>query len=108
MRKVLTLRCIDRSPYVRNFCTRGDEYHLKSFTYYGGGLSIGCFVRAGGGAQPPLCTPPIWREDASLLFAPVDAETRRDDADVCGFYFLPYRIFRDVAAAYGSTYATDL
>ena len=70
MRKVLTLRCIDRSPYVRNFCTRGDEYHLKSFTYYGGGLSIGCFVRAGGGAQPPLCTPPIWREDASLLFAP--------------------------------------
>ena len=44
----------------------------------------------------------------SLLFAPVDAETRRDDADVCGFYFLPYRIFRDVAAAYGSTYATDL
>ena len=136
MRKVLMLRCIDRSPYVRNFCTRGDEYHLKSFTYYGGGLSIGCFVRAGGGAQPPLCTPPIWREDASLLFAPglllwrferahplsfkptsltrsllfapVDAETRRDDADVCGFYFLPYRIFRDVAAAYGSTYATDL
>jgi len=106
VRKVLTLQCLERSPYVHGLCTRGDRYYLQRLTASGGGLSVGCFIAAADGAQ--LCTPPLWAEDLALLFGPIEEELVPNDPDQCGFYLLPYAVFRKVVASFGGTWATDL
>ena len=38
--KVLALQCLERSPYVRGLCRRGDRYYLKAVTAWGASLSV--------------------------------------------------------------------
>jgi len=106
MRKVRQLVCLDRSPYVHGLCTPGERYFLKSITAFGGGLSIGCFLKAEDGAK--LCTPPLWDEDLALLFEPAAEEMAPNDPDQCGFYLLPYEVYRKLVPSFGGTWATDL
>ena len=48
-RKVLRLRCLDRSPHLRSLCQKDEPLFLKNVSEFGGGLSIACFLRAPGG-----------------------------------------------------------
>lgn len=108
-RKVLRLQCFEdgtRSPHVRGVCTAGETFFLRNATAFGAGLSVSCLVRAAGG--PDLCLPPLPPEHLALVFAPEPEEIRQKDPDQRGFYILPYKVFRDVAAHVGSPRATDL
>jgi len=108
VRKVLRLKCLDdgdRSPYIKGVCEKDERFFLKNSTRLGGGLSATCLVRADGG--PDLCLPPLWWEDLALLFTPVEEEDRENDPDQCGFYILPYDVYRNVAASISPPWATD-
>lgn len=109
MRKVLRLQCLDdgdRSPYVEAQCKKGERFFLKNVTRFGGGLSVACMLRAAGGTD--LCLPPLWLEDLALLFEPIEEEKKENDPDQCGFYLLPYAVYREVASTFGATWASDL
>jgi len=108
VRKVLRLECLgngDRSPYVHGICQAGEKFFFKSAVAYGGGLSVACMIREDGSE---LCLPPLWLEDLALIFAPVSEEDKPNDPDICGYYIVPYAVFRSVGAAFGNTHATDL
>ena len=40
-KRVLRLECLDRSPFAKGICQRGDRYFLKHLEPLGGGLSFG-------------------------------------------------------------------
>ena len=151
-KRVLRLECLDRSPFAKGLCRRGDRYFLKHLEPLGGGLSFGggltqaCLVyddphhdtsdEAGEGAGSvtrrsleekeqtrrglsreridpvtnggDLCTPPLPVDDLAMVFAPVKEEERPNDADVCGYYFMPYAVLDMLGRRFGGWFATDL
>lgn len=44
------------------------------------------------GARRDFCLPPLLVRSVAKIFAPVEAETRENDPDQCGFYFMPYEV----------------
>lgn len=45
-RKVLRLRCLDHSAFVKGVCREGEAFFLKNLSAWGGDLSVACLVHA--------------------------------------------------------------
>ena len=48
------------------------------------------------GVHTKVGSPPLPVDDLALAVAPVAEETYPNDPDLCGFYLLPYSVFRTV------------
>jgi len=109
--QVLRLKCHSYLPVARGVCVEGEKLYLRNMTDWGGGLSVGCFLRDSpqpAGQPPDLCTPPLLLDDLATLVSPVAEEQRPNDNDRCGYYFVPYETFEAISARYGGSWATDL
>lgn len=58
-------------------------------------------------AAEPFCSPPVPIDDLALAITPVEEERYPNDPDVCGHYFFPYTMARDINAAFGGFEVSD-
>ena len=110
VRQVLHLQCHASNPVASGLCDEGERLFLRNTTGWGGGLTVACFLRDSpkGDQSPDLCTPPLWLDDLATIFAPAAEDFKPNDADRCGYYFVPYETFEAINAAMGGCWVSEL
>ncbi|RHY28020.1 hypothetical protein DYB32_006319 [Aphanomyces invadans] len=94
-RQPLHLSCVDDT-----YCVPGRTYFAKNRTTWGDRMHVMCFweYEHKDNSSQHVCFPPMLQEALATTLEPV--EVYENDADLCGFYFLPYATVSQVSAQF--------